>query len=433
MPRRELGNDTLLPRFRRIRGQTLALAAPLSAEDQQLQSMADASPTKWHLAHTTWFFETFLLTRRVRGYRVFHPTFNYLFNSYYEAVGPRHERPRRGLLSRPSLAEVRAYRRHVDEAMARWLARGGLARATTALVELGLQHEQQHQELLLTDIKHALGTNPLRPAYKEGARRGSAPARRAAPLTWRALRGGLVAVGTAAATGAGPGFAFDNEGPEHEVYLRPFHLGSRLITCGEYAAFMRDGGYQRAALWLSDGWKAVQAHGWRAPLYWQPRGRGHVLYTLEGVRPVDPQEPVCHVSFYEADAYARWAGARLPTEPEWEHAARSVLGAVAEDGRGDRHARASSAHLHPSPAPAGALVQLFGAVWQWTSSAYAPYPGFRPAPGAVGEYNGKFMCNQLVLRGGSCFTPAGHTRPTYRNFFPPDARWQMTGLRLARD
>lgn len=404
---------TSLQRYRAVRARTVELAAPLSAEDQLVQSMPDASPTKWHLAHTSWFFETFVLAPRVADYRVLDGRYAFLFNSYYETVGAHVARPARGLLSRPSLAEVHAYRRHVDDAMARLLEAGG----GDAVCELGLHHEQQHQELILTDIKHALGTSPLRPAYAPAAPGvEAAPGADEASGGWRELEEGLTWIGAE----PGGAFAFDNEGPRHRVYLRAFALAERPVTCGEYLRFMRDGGYERPELWLSDGWLRCRAERWRAPLYWQPggdRGDEWVCYTLTGLRSVDPREAVAHVSYYEADAFARWAGARLPTEEEWERAAQDVP----VEGR--------FGQLHPGVARAG----RFGDVWQWTQSAYAAYPGYRPPSGALGEYNGKFMCNQMVLRGGSCFTPEGHVRATYRNFFPPEARWQASGVRLARD
>jgi ergothioneine biosynthesis protein EgtB len=402
-----------------VRRATERLAAPLSAEDQMVQSMPDASPTKWHLAHTTWFFETFVLAPRAPGYRVFDERFAYLYNSYYESLGPRHSRPARGLLSRPALAEVARYRAHVDEALGRFLREGKVDAETLDAVVLGLHHEQQHEELLLTDIKHALAQNPLGPAYRDDAAPaapGDAP-----PLAFRACEGGLVDVGH-----AGAGFAFDNEGPRHRAYLQPYVLASRLVTCGEMLDFMADGGYRRPTLWLSAGYDAVARGGWTSPLYWEERDGAWWQFTLGGPRPVDRAAPVCHVSYYEADAFARWAGARLPTELEWERAAAGapVTGTFVE-----------SARFHPAPAPAsaGGLTQLYGDVWQWTASAYLPYPGFAPAPGALGEYNGKFMSGQMVLRGGSCASPQSHLRATYRNFFPPDARWQFSGLRLARD
>jgi len=404
-----------------VRAHTERLAAPLSPEDQTVQSMPDVSPTKWHRAHVTWFFETFLLQPNRPGYRVHHPRYGYLFNSYYEAVGPRHARPQRGLLSRPGAAEVTAYRGHVDAAMTAWLDQvPELAPDLAALVELGLQHEQQHQELLLMDIKHVLSCNPLLPAYLPGAAAGSttgAPP----PLGWLPCAGGTVEIGH-----GGEGFAFDNEAPRHAVLLQPFALADRPVTAGEWLAFMHDGGYRRPELWLSDGWATVRAEGWEAPLYWHRDGDdGEAgdwqVFTLGGPRPPDPAEPVCHVSYYEADAYARWAGHRLPTEAEWE-AVAAEAGTV-----GSRPFDLDALHPHPAPPPA------FGEVWEWTASAYLPYPGFRPAAGAVGEYNGKFMVNQHVLRGGCCATPTGHTRLTYRNFFPPSARWPFTGLRLATD
>jgi ergothioneine biosynthesis protein EgtB len=377
--------------------------------------MPDVSPTKWHRAHTTWFFETFLLGPRLPGYRERCPEYGYLFNSYYEAVGSRHPRAARGVITRPGTEEVAAYRRHVDVAMAELVDRVERrpADGEADLIELGLNHEQQHQELLLMDIKHVLSRNPMRPSYRpsrDGPRAG-----RAAPVTWLEHPGGVVEVGH-----QGDGFAFDNESPRHPVLLMPFAVGSRPVTCGEWLAFVDDGGYRRPDLWLSDGWSTVQAEGWVAPLYWSRDGDGWEVFTLAGPRLVDSGEPVCHVSHYEADAFARWAGARLPTESEWEVA----LGEAVPATRGFDLDR-----VHPVAADGLGL----GEVWEWTGSAYLPYPGFRPAAGAVGEYNGKFMSNQHVLRGGCCATPAGHTRPTYRNFFPPAARWPFTGVRLARD
>jgi ergothioneine biosynthesis protein EgtB len=401
-------------RYRNVRAQSLALAAPLSAEDCALQSMPDASPVKWHLAHTTWFFETFLLEGRAR-YRPFDPAYRVLFNSYYDGVGERHPRPQRGLLSRPSMDEVLAYRRHVDDAMAKLLEA-----LDPALVELGLQHEQQHQELILTDLKHLLSRNPLKPAYQKHWPLTTIRARKA---QWIAFPGGLAEIGH-----GGHGFAFDNELPRHRVFLEPFEIASHPVTHGELMRFIDDGGYRRPELWLSAGWDTVCAHGWRAPLYWAHRDGAWHTFTLHGEVPVDPHTPACHLSFFEADAYARWAGTRLPTEAEWELAARDApaQGNFLETGA-----------LHPLASredpPPGRLAQAFGDVWEWTRSDYAPYPGFRTAAGAVGEYNGKFMANQYVLRGGSCATPREHIRPTYRNFFPADARWQFSGLRLARD
>jgi ergothioneine biosynthesis protein EgtB len=407
----------LAARYRAARAATEALAAPLSAEDCTAQSMPDASPVKWHLAHTSWFFETFVLEGAVPGYRPPWPAYRVLFNSYYHSVGEQHYRPERGLVTRPGLAEVIAYRRHVDGQCLALLARGALTAAQEAVLELGLHHEQQHQELILTDAKHLLSRNPLQPAYRErrAERAGEVP-----PLAWHAHPAGLREIGH-----AGPGFAFDNEAPRHRAFLHAFALASRAVTNGEYLAFMADRGYERPELWLSDGFAAVQSEGWRAPLYWTQHEGGWVRFTLAGPQPVAPGEPVAHVSAYEADAYARWAGARLPTEAEWEVAAAGtpIAGNLAESGR-----------YEPAPAPAGpGPSQLFGDVWEWTSSAYAAYPGYRPPPGALGEYNGKFMANQLVLRGGSCATPASHIRASYRNFFPPHARWQWSGIRLARD
>jgi len=402
-----------LDRYQAVRALTEALAEPLSAEDQTVQSMPDVSPTKWHRAHTSWFFETFLLSAHRPGYRPFHPTYGYLFNSYYEAVGPRYSRPDRGLVSRPGCAEVAAYRAYVDEHMASMLA-DGLDGAAADLVELGLHHEQQHQELLLMDIKHVLSQSPLDPIYWDEPHPAAGLA---APLGWVSHPGGVVTEGA-----GGDGFAFDNEGPRHDVHLVPFAVADRLVTCGEWISFIEDGGYRTAGLWLSDGWAAIRGQGWEGPLYWQREETEEwTEYTLAGRRPVDPSRPVCHVSYYEADAFATWAGARLPTEFEWEAVATGwpVVGQL--DGAGPAR-----------PAVSGG-ASMFGGAWAWTSSAYLPYPGFRPAPGAVGEYNGKFMVGQQVLRGGSCATPADHVRPTYRNFFPAGARWPFTGVRLAKD
>jgi ergothioneine biosynthesis protein EgtB len=392
-----------------VRQRTLMLAAPLSAEDCCAQSMPDASPVKWHLAHTTWFFETFVLAPREAGFQPFHPAFRVLFNSYYNGVGDKHPRPRRGLLTRPALSDVLDYRADVDRRMERLLETQGGDAALAALVELGLQHEQQHQELILTDVMHLLAQNPLYPAYRADGgefERDTVPdnAHGASAPAWIAFPGGLADIGH-----DGAGFAFDNELPRHRVYLAPFSLAARLTTNGEYFAFIEAGGYDDPALWLSEGWDRVVAGELRHPLYWvRAEDGGWMEYTLRGLVPLDPARPVTHVSLYEADAYARWRGARLPLEAEWEVAA-SAAGAGA-----DR------------------LTQLFGTCWQWTASSYAPYPGFTPAPGALGEYNGKFMVNQYVLRGSSRATPPGHARASYRNFFPAGARWQFTGIRLAR-
>ncbi len=420
-PSREpLHPHALAERFARVRRFTEALAAPLSAEDCGLQSMPDASPTKWHLAHTSWFFEALVLGPA--GEPPFHPSFGYLFNSYYEAIGPRQPRPRRGMLSRPSLDEVLAYRADVDRRVPALLDRmaEGEHLDLAPLVDLGVHHEQQHQELILTDIKHALAESPLRPAYRTAPHPAPEPGASDA-LGWIEHGEGVVSIGH-----DGSGFAFDNEEPRHKVHLRAFSIADRLVTSGEVMEFIADRGYARPELWLSDGWAAAQAGGWEAPLYWELGDGEPRVFKLDGLVPLDPSEPACHLSYYEADAFARWAGARLPTEAEWEVAASAVpvSGNFVESGL-----------LRPAPAPPrnGGPRQLFGDVWEWTASAYLPYPGFRPWEGAVGEYNGKFMSGQMVLRGGSCATPGDHVRPTYRNFFPPGARWQMSGLRLARD
>lgn len=403
--------------YQEVRALSEALCRPLSTEDYVVQSMPDVSPPKWHLAHTTWFWETFLLAPNAPGYRPFDPRYGYLFNSYYEAVGSRHPRAERGFLSRPTVAETYAYRAHVDAAMRRLLEITA-DESVLALVELGLHHEQQHQELLLTDLKHILGGNPLRPAYWESPQAEHAPT---PPLRWIDYPGGMLTIGH-----AGAGFAFDNESPRHQTYALPYRLASRLVTNGEFLQFMADGGYDRAEFWLSEGWSTVGRDGWRAPLYWETRDGEWWSYTLGGMRRLCASEPVCHVSYFEADAYARWAGKRLPTESEWECAAAGI----APEGN-----LLAAGNLRPVAASEVASwpLQLFGDVWEWTASPYVAYPGFRPAGGAVGEYNGKFMCNQYVLRGGSCATPPGHIRSTYRNFFPPSARWQFTGLRLADD
>ncbi len=412
-------DSPLADRFARIRAQTLELAAPLSPEDCAIQSMPDASPVKWHLGHTSWFFETFLLAPHRPGYRVFHPAFRSLFNSYYDAVGERHPRHERGLLSRPSLAEVLAYRGHVDHAVAEWLDHGSVPQATVELFELGLQHEQQHQELILTDLKHLLSRNPLRPAYSRNWPLTPVHARKS---RWLAVPGGIHEIGHGA-----EGFHFDNEAPRHRVLVEDFEIASHPVTHGDFIAFIDDGGYRRPELWLSAGWDAVQSGRWTAPLYWEERDRGWQTFTLHGMAPVDPATPICHLSFFEAEAFARWAGARLPTEAEWE---------IASAGASRKGNFLECGAFHPlalrEAAAPGAPAQVFGDVWEWTRSDYGPYPGFRPAPGAVGEYNGKFMSGQYVLRGGSCATPASHIRASYRNFFAPAARWQFSGLRLAR-
>jgi ergothioneine biosynthesis protein EgtB len=415
----------LRDRYMAVRERTVALCAPLTAEDQVVQPMPDASPSKWHLAHTTWFFESFVL-----GGAPFDPAFEFLFNSYYEAVGPRIARPRRGLLTRPALDRVHAYRAAIDHRVARALDTGALDGDALARLELGLHHEQQHQELILTDAKYTLGTQPLAPAYRAQRRADSSDP---APLAWRSEPGGIVAIGAPA-----DGFAFDNERPRHRALVQPYRIASRPIANAEVLAFIADGGYRDHRLWLSDGWQVVQTERWEAPLYWSRAGGApngepdgdHQIYDLAGTRPVDPGETACHLSLYEADAIARWLGARLPTEAEWEHAAASAGAAVAGGNFADAD------RLHPdraAPTEISALAQVFGDVWEWTASSYTAYPGFRALAGALGEYNGKFMSGQCVLRGGSCFTPADHVRPSYRNFFPPHARWQMTGVRLATD
>jgi len=385
-------------RYAQVRAATMALAAPLSDEDCGAQSMPDASPVKWHLAHTTWFFETFILERFEPGFQPFHPAFRVLFNSYYNGVGDKHPRPQRGLLTRPSMAEVRAYRANVDARIAAVATRQAATDAQlAALLTLGLQHEQQHQELILTDVKHLLAQNPMAPAYLPLAAQPQSAATLAPAPGWQRIEGGVHEIGH-----PGDGFCFDNELPRHKVYLAPFDISTRLVTNAEYLAFIEAGGYRDPSLWLAEGWDWIRTQGIEAPLYWQ-RGEDWTTFTLHGRQALDPEAPATHISLFEADAYAHWAGARLPTEAEWESAAGQ-----------------------------GRLAQMFGHCWQWTSSSYAPYPGFRPAEGAIGEYNGKFMVNQYVLRGSSLATPAGHARNSYRNFFPAGARWQFTGIRLAK-
>jgi ergothioneine biosynthesis protein EgtB len=410
----------LLESYQALRKQTELLTAPLSPEDQMVQSCPEASPAKWHLAHTTWFFETFVLAPHVKGYQPFHPRFRTLFNSYYNSVSAQPEKAIRNTFSRPSLEEVENYRRHTDEQVLRLLDGDAVAQEILTLVEMGIHHEQQHQELLVTDIKHAFWTNPLRPAYRANApsaANDSLPAQEFHPY-----EAGLREIGASAGS-----FHFDNETPRHRFYTQPFRLAARPVTCGEYLAFMEDSGYSRVELWLSEGWNQVKARGWKSPLYWEESGQDWLQFTCAGMRKVVEQEPVSHVSFYEADAFARWAGARLPSEFEWEVAASPVpvKGNFLENN--DFHPMASGTEVGVQP------LQLFGDVWEWTASGYLPYPGYKPLPGAVGEYNGKFMCNQMVLRGGSCVTPASHMRPSYRNFFPPETRWQFSGIRLAND
>ena len=412
-------HQQLLQRYQAIREFSECLAAPLTPEDCVIQSMPDVSPTRWHLAHTTWFFETFALKNEA-GYKPFDSLFEYLFNSYYNGIGEPFPRARRGLISRPSVAEVFAYRHSVDREMQRRLECETFSGDALDIIALGLQHEQQHQELMLTDIKHVLSCNPLDPAYVD---RPLGPGRRER-RRFIEFNGGLHEIGH-----AGEGFAFDNESPRHRVHLEDFALASELVTAVDYLEFMEDGGYSRPELWLSLGWQTVTEQNWRAPLYWRREGDRWFHFTLGGLHEVDVALPVCHVSYFEGDAYARWAKARLPTEAEWEVAAEQVpvTGNFAQDPLESKTA------IHPGPLnPQRSTLNLFGDVWEWTASPYAPYPGYAPPDGALGEYNGKFMCNQYVLRGGSCATPPGHIRRTYRNFFPPEARWQFSGIRLAR-
>ncbi|MCH2170320.1 ergothioneine biosynthesis protein EgtB [Myxococcota bacterium] len=414
-----LSHSELSHRYREVRTASEALCADLSAEDCNAQSMPDASPAKWHLAHTSWFFETLVLEAQP-NHQPYRPEYRVLFNSYYESVGDQYPRPDRGLLTRPSLEEVLDYRQTVDLRLLECLD-AGLEAPALDVVELGIHHEQQHQELLLTDIKHLLSHNPLHPVYLEGpSNDAAAHPPESEPITWQAHAGGLHSFGH-----AGKGFAFDNEQPRHQVFLEPFELAQRPVTNGDFLAFVEDGGYHRPELWLSDGFAASRAGNWRAPLYWHERDGGYEAFTLSGLLPLVEGEPVCHVSFYEADAFARWSNARLPNEFEWEIAASQVPmeGNFAERGR-----------LHPEPTGSGrGVMQLYGDTWEWTRSHYGAYPGFRPLSGSLGEYNGKFMSGQMVLRGGSCATRRSHIRSTYRNFFPPDARWQFSGIRLARD
>ena len=421
--------QALIQQYQQVREFTESLCAPLAIEDYVIQSMPDCSPTKWHLAHVSWFFETFLLKPSAADYRSPNPDYAYLFNSYYNAVGDKYPRPQRGLISRPTVEDVYRYRGHVDQHVLDLLecAEPGDLAKLSPIVTLGLNHEQQHQELIVTDLKHMLSHNPLHPVYVDGpAEKPYSGLIQAPPLVWAAYPEGVYWVGH-----AGDDFAFDNEQPRHRQFLEPFEIGSRPVTNGEYLEFMHAGGYQQSEHWLSMGWATVQQEGWRAPLYWEEHEGAWYQFTLSGLREVHPAEPVTHVSYFEADAYARWAGGRLPTEAEWEVAAA----AAPLDGN-----FVESAHFHPRaldpsgpPVNGTPLQQMFGDVWEWTQSAYSPYPGFRIAPGALGEYNGKFMCNQYVLRGGSCATPRSHIRTTYRNFFPPGARWQFSGVRLARD
>ncbi|EKV30075.1 hypothetical protein C882_0156 [Caenispirillum salinarum AK4] len=419
--------DSLRARYAAVRKRTEDLAARLSPEDMQVQPRTECSPTKWHIAHVTWFFETFILREVFPRRKPFHPDFPFLFNSYYWGAGPRQPRPERGLLTRPPLDDVYAYRRAIDADMDRLLAiaEPDTLAAMLPVLEIGLAHEEQHQELILMDILDLFSRNPLRPAYRP-AEAAPAASGAAAALRWHEHPGGIVGIGHGA-----PGFAFDNEGPRHDALLRPFRIASRCVTNGEWLAFMQDGGYERPDLWLMDGWGTVQAEGWQAPEYWVrdgDGGGGWLQYGLTGTGPIDPAAPVVHISFYEADAYARWAGARLPTEEEWE----AVAAGLPVEGHFLVHPARDALTPRPAPAAVGP-VQMFGDVWEWTGSPYRPYPGYRPPAGTLGEYNGKFMSSQMVLRGGCCATPAGHLRPTYRNFFYPHERWAFSGVRLAED
>lgn len=414
---------SLTDRYQAVRAFSEKICEPLVSEDYVIQSMPDVSPAKWHLAHTSWFFETFLLKPHLPGYQSLHPQYDFLFNSYYNSIGERHCRVRRGLLSRPTVDETYAYRAHVDAHMVHLLTEANeeMSALLEPLVTLGLHHEQQHQELMVTDIKHVFFENPLCPVYRP---RRDPPAGPVPALEWIAFGEGLREIGW-----DGDDFAFDNETPRHKEYVPAFALGSRLVTNGEYLAFIEDGGYQRPEFWLSEGWNVVQTRGWTSPLCWWDRKGERLEFSLAGMEPLNLDAPVCHVSLFEADAYARWAGARLATEAEWETASENVVlcGNFAESGR------FHPVPLDPNDAEPGTLQQMFGDVWEWTRSQYVPYPGYVAPPGALGEYNGKFMCNQFILRGGSCATSHSHMRPTYRNFFPPDARWQFTGIRLAKD
>lgn len=414
----------LIDRYLTVRRFTEELCQPLEPEDMVVQTVEEVSPTKWHLAHTAWFFESFILSKAVPDYRNPVPEYAYLFNSYYQAAGPMHCRAQRGVITRPTVAQVFKYRACIDEAMIDFMSEAAdeVYDQWSSLIETGLHHEQQHQELLLMDIKDVFGRNPLHPTYSTSVKaRRPGLTKESSALGWRQFEGGLMEIGH-----AGDSFHYDNERPRHRRFLEPFALADRLVTCGEFLQFIADGGYERSEYWLSLGWAKIQAEGWKAPRYWDGRDGAWSVFTLGGLRRLDPAEPVAHVSLFEAAAYARWAGARLPEEAEWEVAMREqpVIGNFVESGR-----------LHPTAATdeGGPLRQGFGDLWEWTRSSYAPYPGYEAAFGAIGEYNGKFMCNQYVLRGGCCVTPRSHIRTTYRNFFPPEKRWQFSGIRLAKD
>jgi ergothioneine biosynthesis protein EgtB len=433
----------LLARYQAVRQATEHLCRPLTPEDMMVQSSSEASPVKWHLAHSSWFFETFVLSEFLAGYQPFHPDFRWLFNSYYNALGDMPEKKLRASFSRPPLESILSYRKHVDASMSRFLQKTIENDAIQRII-LGLEHEQQHQELIATDIKHALFTNPLHPGYLPGPHILQRETIIAPPIEWTAFAPGLIEIGLTLEPNLVTAFAFDNETPRHQVYLAPFQLANRPVTCAEYLAFIDQNGYNRPELWLSEGWTTMRAEGWQAPLYWQRDNdtkSGWSIYTLHGFLPLEDlsETPVCHLSFFEADAFARWSGHRLPTEFEWEHATQSTSEIKRHPGRPGaatpiRGNFVESGNLHPIPATSEpGLQQLFCDVWEWTSSGYTGYPGYKPLPGALGEYNGKFMSSQIVLRGGSCVTPASHIRPTYRNFFTPATRWQFSGLRLAQD
>jgi len=419
-----LSRESLAELYKAVREFSHTLAEPLEIEDYVVQSMPDVSPTKWHLAHTSWFFETFVLSKALPDYKPPNPQYAYLFNSYYVLAGERHLRPKRGLISRPTVEETYSYRNHVDEGLLQFMENAGDKewRDLASVIEIGIHHEQQHQELILTDIKHVLSENPLHPEYINKKKNGRT-ANTTQELRWVAFEGGIFNIGH-----QGDGFGYDNEYPNHKVYLNPFKLGSRLITNAEYMEFIEDGGYETPEIWLSEGWSSVETNGWIAPLYWQKQNGQWTEFTLSGLRKVAPDEPVTHVSYFEANAYARWAGSRLPTESEWEAAASNLE----KDGN-----FVENLNFHPlsldKSSNGNPLKQMFGDVWEWTQSSYSAYPGYKTPPGALGEYNGKFMCNQMVLRGGSCATSKSHIRKTYRNFFPADARWQFMGIRLAKD
>ena len=420
-----LERESLIESYKRVRDFSHTLAEPLEIEDYVVQSMPDVSPTKWHLAHTSWFFETFILAKSIKKYKSPNSQYAYLFNSYYIQAGERHYRPKRGLISRPTVEETYNYRNHVDESMIGLMedADSKLWKKLAPVIEIGIHHEQQHQELILTDIKHVLSENPLKPAYLgKKSKNGTRPSR-APKSNWVEFNGGVESIGH-----GGEGFGYDNEYPAHKVYLEPFLLKSTLVTNGEYMEFIEDGGYRTPELWLSEGWATVEENGWEAPYYWERTNGGWREFTMHGMRKVSPHEPISHLSYFEADAFARWSGARLPTEAEWEVAASKVPLEGNFVDEGEFHPRALN-----GSSKNGGLKQMYGDVWEWTSSPYVSYPGFKTLPGALGEYNGKFMCNQMVLRGGSCATSKSHIRKTYRNFFPPSARWQFMGARLARD